>query len=377
MLAPISAAPSISGKRVLIRASLNVPITGGRITDTTRIKQTLPTIRYAKDHGAKVILISHHSGGAQATLRPILDALNETLKVSFVEDMFSTKGKKVFDAMNDGDVVLVENVRQYPGEEENDEVFAETLAACADVFVNDDFTVSHREHASIVRLPKLLPSYTGFRFNEEFEHLSKAFDPAHPAVLVLGGAKPETKLPLARIFLEKMDILFIGGIAANTLFREKGFETGTSVVGPNDIQGTAELLASKKVLLPIDVRVRTEDGVMRVKAADRVEPTDMIVDAGPETMTKLADTVKKAAFVLWNGPLGDYELGYTQSTYAAAEMLTESKAYTVIGGGDTVAAIATLGLNDKFTFVSTAGGAMIDFLANGTLPGIEALREED
>lgn len=369
----ITEAGSLSGKYVLIRSSLNVPLKDGKIIEATRILEALPTIQYVREQGGKAILLSHLSGEG-ASLLPVYEMLSELVPVSFIHDIFSKEGKEIIDEMQDGDIALVENIRQYKGEEANDEAFAKKLAKVGDMFVNDDFTAAHREHASIVLLPKLLPSFMGLQFEKEYTNLSKAFTPEHPALLILGGAKPETKMPLAKAFLEKVETVFIGGIGANTLFREKGLEVGTSVVPDEVPPFLADILNSKKLVLPTDVRVKKEGMSLRVKAPDHVEVDEMIVDAGPASIAHLRDLVADAKFVLWNGPLGDYELGFTESTFACAQMLTESKATTIIGGGDTVAAIAHLGLNDKFTFVSTAGGAMLDFLAQGTLPGIEALK---
>ncbi len=374
MLIPITDAPSLEGKRVLIRTSLNVPLKNGRVVDATRILEALPTVMQVRKRGGRAILISHHSDGRETSLLPIYEVLSELVPASFVHDVFSPEGMEILHEMQDGDVVVVENIRQYVGEEDADAVFAKKLAGLADFYVNDDFTSAHREHASVVLLPKLLPSFMGLQFEKEYVNLSKAFSPKHPSLLILGGAKPETKLPLAEIFLSKMDTVFIGGISANVLFKQKGYEVGASVVTGESISAVDILLLAPNVILPVDVRAKKEGKRICVKSPKYVEADEMIVDAGPETIARLSELISNAQFILWNGPLGDYELGYTESTYALAEMLTESNATTIIGGGDTVASIAHLGLNEKFTFVSTAGGAMLDFLAAGTLPGIEALK---
>ncbi|MEK7606396.1 MAG: phosphoglycerate kinase [Patescibacteria group bacterium] len=375
MLISVADAPLLTGKRVLIRASLNVPLKDGKILEPTRILEALPTIMHVRDRGGKVILISHLSGEADASLMPVYEMLTELVPTSFVPNIFSREGKEILSEMQDGDVVLIDNIRQYAGEESADAKFTHDLAECADIFVNDDFTSAHRTHASVVLLPKLLPSFMGLQFEKEYTQLSKAFTPEHPALLIIGGAKPETKIPLAKAFVSKIDNVFLGGISANTLWNRKGYEVGTSIVSNEPIPDMKEILQAPNVVLPIDVRTKREGMSLRVKSPDRLEKDEMIVDAGPATIAHLRDLVNKAKFILWNGPLGHYELGFTESTFACAEMLTESNATTIIGGGDTVAAIAHLGLNDKFTFVSTAGGAMLDFLAEGTLPGIEALKD--
>ena len=374
MLIPVTDAPSLEGKRVLIRTSLNVPLKDGKVIDPTRILEALPTILYVQKCGGKAILISHHSGGSDTSLLPIYETFSELVPASFVHDIFSPEVAEILQEMEDGAIVMVENIRQYAGEEGASADFAKKLSALADFYVNDDFTSAHREHASVVLVPKLLPSFMGLQFEKEYTQLSKAFNPNHPAVLILGGAKPETKLPIAEALLSKMDTVFLGGVGANMAFQTEGYEIGQSIVGDTPVPSLKNMLLVSNIVLPKDVRVKKSRTKAKVKEPQDVAVDEMIVDAGPETLEQLIHLIQDAKFVLWNGPLGHYELGYTESTHALAEALALSHAMTIIGGGDTVAAIGHLGLNDKFTFVSTAGGAMLDFLAQGTLPGIEALK---
>jgi len=252
---------------------------------------------------------------------------------------------------------LLENLRNNPGEEGNAAKFARALAAKADLYVNEAFSVSHREHASIVRVPKLLSSFVGLEFLLEIQELSKAFYPKKPFLFILGGAKFDTKLPLLEKFSHIADRIFVGGALANNFFKEQGKDIGDSLVSEGDF-GLKALLDTGKIILPEDTIVK--DG--------------RILDAGPIAIENLKPLISAAKLVLWNGPLGNYEKGYKTSTLALAKMISEFGGESIIGGGDTLAAIHELNILDKFSFVSTGGGAMLDFLATGTLPGIEALK---
>ena len=296
----------LSGKRVLVRVDWNV-VKDGKVTEDFRIKKSLPTLSYLKESGAKIILTTHlEEGGVEAL------------------EAFVPEGAE-----------LLPNLRENPGEEANSEAFSKELAAKADIYVNEAFSVSHREHASIVGVPKLLPSFAGFCFIEEIKALSKVFEPSHPFLLLLGGLKLETKLPLVEKFSQIADSIFIGGAMA-----KHAAETA--------------LAQNPKVFFP------TGD----LSA----------LDANAETLEILKTKIKDAKLIVWNGPLGQYETGHTQYTHELATALSEASAEVIVGGGDTLAAIEALGLLDKFSFVSTGGGAMLAFLAAGTLPGIEALK---
>ena len=425
MIQNITDVQNIKGKRVLLRLDFNVPISGGQITDDFRIQSAIPTINLLRDAGSKVIIVSHIEGkagekvkkaanggksktGEKAktsakaatentnTLQPIADYLiNKKIPVTFVPKYFTVATQKVLDTMKEGDVVLFENVRMNKGETENSEVFAKKLASMADIYVNEAFPVSHRAHASIVGVPKFLPHYAGPLFMREIKNLSQAFQPEKPFLFVLGGAKFDTKMPLIQKFLKLADFVFVGGALANNFFKELNFEVGESTVSDGDFDLPA-LLDTKKVFIPTDViavsDAQSEGGqkggskstlngglivknglVQKTKSAQKVAPGEKILDVGPQSLVQLSDLVGRSKFVLWNGPLGNYEEGFSDSTKRLAEILSRANAKSVVGGGDTVAAIRTLGLMNKFSFVSTGGGAMLDFLANETLPGIQAL----
>mgnify|MGYP003393856740 CR=1 FL=1 len=337
----ITEAGDLKGKRVLVRVDWSVPTHGEKIVDDFQIKKSLPTIEYLQKAGAKITLISHAEKD-QDSLRPIFNHVKEYLHLSFVEP---------------SDLVLLENLRQDPREKENSEAYAKELATLGDLYVNDAFAVSHREHASIVGVPKFLPSYAGLRFAEEVQKLSSVFFPKHPFLFILGGAKFDTKLPLVGKFVHIADQVFVGGALAHNFFKELGRDIGDSLVSDMDF-GAKKLLDTGKIILPEDTIVHG----------------GKITDAGPITMENLKEKIVAAKLVLWNGPLGSYENGYKVATLQLAKLIANSGVESIVGGGDTLAAIKELDLFDKFSFVSTGGGAMLDFLATGTLPGIEALK---
>ncbi len=356
----------LRGKSVLLRLDLNVPIQDGKVLDDFRIKASLPTLDYLKQAGARVVIMSHIGEGGQETLQPVADYLGLPLLPLKLDTL-----KSELSSLQPGQAVLLENLRQDPREVANDSNFAAELASLGDIYVNDAFSVSHRKHASIVSLPKLLPSYAGFLIQSEVEHLSMAFNPEHPFLFIIGGAKFETKINLVRRFIDLADKIFIGGALANTLLKKKGYEVGTSLVDDKSID-LDFVLNSEKVILPSDVSVI--DGAGRViKPADQVLADENILDIGSEALAELEHMISGAKFVLWNGPLGNFERGFKSMTEDLAKYIAASGAQAIVGGGDTLAAISGLGILDRFAFVSSGGGAMLDFLANGTLPGIEAL----
>jgi phosphoglycerate kinase len=311
------------GTRVLVRVDWNVPVNGlDEVVDGSRIEFSLKTIEYVKNKGG-VPVVASHFGREGDSIGPVIDFAKEKY-------MVLTKG-----------VEFLENLRVNPGEEANSEEFAKELSAKADIYVNEAFSASHREHASIVGVPKFLPGFAGLRFLEEFEKLSEAFNPEHPFFLILGGAKFETKLPLVEKFLSIADDIFIGGALA-----AKASEM-------SDSQGLP-ITDNPKIILPVgDIAA---------------------LDANTETLEIIKEKIAEAKFILWNGPLGNYEKDFVAGTVALARMLAESDAKVMVGGGDTLATIKDLKIENKFYFVSTAGGAMLNFLAKGTLPGIEALQ---
>lgn len=373
MIKHIKDAGDLKGKRVLVRVDFNVPVIDGKVTDDFRIERAMPTIEFLKTAGARTILISHCEGGTE-TLRPMFDYLRVktggTLPTRFCEDYITDA--KCFDDLKDGDVVLCENVRLWGGEKKNDPEFAKQLASLADIYVDDAFAVMHRKHASVVGVPKLLPSYEGFLVHEEREALTKCFSPAHPFLFILGGAKFETKEPLLQKFGTLADMIFVGGALAHDFYKAKGLNVGRSLVSDAVIDQT--MIANPKFVLPSDVVVENVTSAnVETKTPDQISDVDNIVDAGEATVADLRKLIADAKFVLWNGPLGNYERGFKNGTKDLAKLLAQSSATTIVGGGDTLAAITELGVTEKFIFVSTGGGAMLDFLATETLPGIEAL----
>lgn len=369
-ISSVRTARNLKGARVLLRLDLNEPIVRGRILDDFRIRRVLPTIELLKKKGARVIILAHE-GHAEGTLRAVSARLNAYTKVSFESADFKTL-INVGANMKNGSAVLLENIRRYKGEEKNDPTFARTLARMGDIYVNDAFSVCHRAHASIMSLPRLLPSYGGLLMEDEIKHLSLALSPKHPFVFILGGAKFSTKMPLIKKYLRLADTVFVGGALSNDFYKAMGMETGISLVEDGDT-ALRPLLKNKKLVLPTDVIIKTKRGEKTVRPGE-VGLHDAIMDAGPETAQELAILVASAQLVVFNGPLGNYEDGYDESTNILLRAMAKSRATSIVGGGDTVDLITRLKIGKKLTFVSTGGGAMIEFLAKGTLPGIEVLK---
>lgn len=373
----------IKGKTIIIRVDFNVPIKNGRIEDDFRIKKSLPTIKFLQEKNAKIILITHLGAGGE-TLKGVAKALNKFIKVKFIPDIVGEEAQKAVKDMKEGEVIMLENLRNDAGENKGDKkrskIFAEDLAKLADptlkrragIYVNEAFPVSHREDASIVLLPKLMPAYAGLQLSEEIKNLSRAFKiPKHPFLFILGGAKFSTKIPLIDRYLKLADRVFIGGALANDFLQAEGYSVGKSLV--DDVNyDIGKILKNKKLILPVDVVVKLGDKLIN-KKIDEVKGNENILDIGSETIGNLALLIKESKFILWNGPLGKYETGGGYSTKKVLELVAASKAESIIGGGDTVALVSEMKMEDKFSFVSTGGGATLDFLVNGTLPGIKAL----
>lgn len=361
----------IAGQRALVRVDFNVPLQNGKVVDDFRIKKSLSSINFLRERGAKVILISHLGKGEQS-LEAVAEALGRYIPVKFLKNILGFETRKAVREMADGEVVLLENLRQYPGEQGKDPSFADDLAKLGDFYVNEAFPVSHREDSSIVLVPKLLPAYAGMQFEEEVKNLSKTFkNPERPFLFILGGAKFSTKIPLVEKFLNIADTLFIGGSIASDFLQAQGREIGESLAEGGSFW-PPEVLASKKIVLPQDVIVEhgTSAGNKKVSEISR---EDNIIDVGEQTLKKLESYIKKSKLILFNGPLGRYESGGAQATKKVLQMMAASDAKSIIGGGDTLALVSELLMLDKFYFVSTGGGATLEFLANGTLPGIKAL----
>lgn len=357
----------IHGKKALVRIDID-----DALTNSFPIKAVLPTVSLLQNAGAKSILLAHVGRDPKASSEALFKALQKEIALDFVSDIVGARAHDVISNMKESGVLLLENIRREPGEVKNSDELAKKLAELADIYVNDAFAVSHRKHASVVGVPKYLPSFAGLRLQAEIEHLLQALSPKHPALFIVGGAKIETKLPLIEKFIEFYDTVFIGGALANSFFRAKGLEIGDSVVSEDDVDIT-RLLNNKKILLPTDAITKTKGGIVTKKVTD-IKPGEKMLDAGEETVTMLSRLLKEARSVLWNGPLGIYEEGYDKSTKRLAQAIADSSAESIVGGGDTASAITSLSLEDKFSFLSTGGGAMLEFLLKGTLPGIEALK---
>ncbi len=360
-------AKNIKGKRALIRVDVNVPIIDGSVRDDFRIGRVIPTLLSLAKDADKIILLSHHSDESQS-LEPIARYLHSRIPTVFVKDIFNAR-----EYNHRGVIFLCENLRFYKEEKNNDSVFAERLASLGDIYINEAFSVSHRNHASVVSVPRLLPHYAGFLFEEEITNLAASFNPAKPFLLILGGRKADTKLRLAEKFIDIADHIFIGGAAVHTLFKARGNEIGTSLV--DEVSGSFDrLLHSKNIIMPDDVVVEKKNGEVMQKDLGDVLPDEKILDAGPKTVARLNDLIRASAHIVWNGPLGQYERGFKESTIEMIGAFKTSNAKTIVGGGDTIAAISKFGNVRDFDFVSTGGGAMLDFLIHRTLPGIEALK---
>jgi phosphoglycerate kinase len=358
---------TLKGKRVLVRSDFNVPIVDGAVRDDFRIVKSLPTLQFLHREGAKVVVISHNEG-EEKTLRPVFEYLQNKIEISFASSVDAPEVAGI----GEGAIVLCENLRLHDGEKSNDPAFAKKLASLADIYVNDAFAVSHRSHASVVGVPMFLPSYTGFLFEEEVKNLEESLNPQHPFLFILGGAKFDTKLPLIKKFLTIDDKIFVGGALSNNIFKAKGYEVGNSLVAPGEFH-LEDIIASDTLLLPLDVNVGEPDST-EIRSFNSIGVEEVVYDIGPQSLELLHSAIEEAHYILWNGPMGNYEKGYKGATLELARAIAESGAKSVVGGGDTLAAIAELNLYDKFSFVSTGGGAMLDFLLNGTLPGIEALK---
>lgn len=363
---------------ILVRAALNEPTKHGVVANEYRLRRALPTLRFLTERGARVIVISHIGEKGIETLAPVAQELGKLISgVSFCPETIGAGVRSAVRNLSAGNVLVLENLRRNRGEMLNDASFAHELAALADVFVEDSFDTCHRKHASIVSVPKLLPSYAGILLEEEIEVLSRARTPDHPALAVIGGAKFNTKEPVLTALLATYDHVFVGGALASDVLKAAGHEVGKSLVSSDANTRIAKLLSSPKLVVPVDVVVvpgtATTRDQARVTSVEQIGVDEVILDIGPATCALLANRVRKAKTILWNGPLGNYENGFVDATDKLARAIASADVHSVVGGGDTVAAIEKLGLFSRFSFVSTGGGAMLDFLAYGTLPGIEAL----
>jgi phosphoglycerate kinase len=380
----------VAGKRVVVRVDFNVPLDGRRIVDDTRIREAIPTIQNLVERGARVILVTHlgrPDGQVDEAYRttPLAQRLSELMgrPVRHLDDCVGPAVEAAVKAMRDGEIVLLENVRFHPGETKNDPDFARQLAALGELYVNDAFGTAHRAHASTVGIAQYLPAVAGLLMEREIKTLGRIMtDPPHPLVAIIGGSKISTKIGVLRSLLRRVDRLCIGGAMACTFLKAKGLEMGRSLVEDDQLDVARTLLGSGATLvLPLDAVVASEakPGVSVKTVAIDAVPADMkVLDVGPMTVERFLQTCDGAAAVVWNGPLGVYEVPpFDHATDALAQGLAGSDAQTIIGGGDLVAALQKQGLAERMSFVSTGGGATLEFLEGKLLPGIAVLRDTD
>jgi phosphoglycerate kinase len=385
---------AVANKRVLVRVDLNVPMENGRVTDMTRIERILPTIRELSEKSAKVILLSHFGRPKGAdksqSLEPLVNVLAEQLgkMVLFAPDCIGADAEKAVSILQPGQILVLENTRFHKGEEKNEPDFVAALAKHGDIYVNDAFSAAHRAHASTEGLAHRMPAFAGRALQAELEALQSALEkPERPVMAVAGGAKISTKLELLGNLLSKVDKLAIGGAMANTFLAAQGKPVGKSLVEKDLLNTARDILAKAKssnceIILPTDVVVAGEfkaRAPSRVVAADKVGESDMILDIGRESIGHVIAALAASKTLVWNGPFGAFEMepfdmGTNEVAEAAAELTAAGKLRSVAGGGDTVAALEHAGAADRFTYVSTAGGAFLEWLEGKPLPGVEALR---
>jgi len=384
----------VKGKRVLVRADLNVPMDAGKVTDATRIERVKPTIVEIADKGGKVILLSHFGRpkgrDPKASLRPVAAALAEVIgrPVEFVDECVGPKAEQAIAAMRPGDILCLENTRFHPEEEKNEAGFVARLAALGDLYVNDAFSAAHRAHASTEGLAHKLPAYAGRGMQAELQALTRALEaPERPVAAIVGGAKISTKLDLLGNLMNRVDALIIGGGMANTFLAAQGKPVGKSLA-EHDLAGTARDILAKaqaakcEIVLPSDAVVAQKfaaNAPSRAVLVDAVAPDDMILDIGPRSVEHAISVLARTRTLLWNGPFGAFELepfdtGTVEVAEAAAELTQAGKLVSIAGGGDTVAALNAAGVAERFSYISTAGGAFLEWLEGKTLPGVEALR---
>jgi phosphoglycerate kinase len=384
----------VRGKRVVLRVDLNVPMENGKVADLTRLERVAPTILEITDKGGKVILLSHFGRpkgrDPKDSLKPVASALAEIISrpVAFADDCIGQRAEAAVKAMQPGDILCLENTRFHPEEEKNDPAFVAQLAQLGDIYVNDAFSAAHRAHASTEGLAHKLPAYAGRAMQAELEALSKALEnPQRPVAAIVGGAKISTKLDLLGNLLAKVDVLIIGGAMANTFLLAQGKPVGKSLVERELIPTAQEILAKarakdREIVLPVDAVVARKfeaHAPSRVANVAEVADDEMILDIGPRSVEHVVSVLARSKTLVWNGPFGAFEMepfdtGTIEVAEAAAELTQAGKLVSVAGGGDTVAALNAAGAADRFTYVSTAGGAFLEWLEGKPLPGVAALR---
>jgi phosphoglycerate kinase len=380
----------VKGKKVLVRVDFNVPMKDGKITDDTRIRAALPTIQYLMDHSAAVILASHlgrPKGGPDPvfSLKPVATYLANLLgkQVAFAEDCIGPLAEKAASVLKPGEVLVLENTRFHPEEEKNDPGMAKQLSVLADIFVNDAFGTAHRAHASTEGVAKFLPGVSGFLMEKEIQYLGQAINnPKRPFVAILGGAKVSDKIGVIKNLLQKADSVLIGGGMANTFFKAQGYGMGDSLVEGEALETAKELLkiGGQKLHLPVDMVIadKFEDSAhKKTMDVSEVQAGWRVLDIGPETVKAYSKIIGDAGTVVWNGPMGVFEFpNFASGTFEIAKAIAASKAISVIGGGDSVAAVAQAGVSDKITHISTGGGASLEMLEGLALPGLVALQDK-
>ncbi|MEF8847362.1 MAG: phosphoglycerate kinase [Candidatus Paceibacterota bacterium] len=381
----------VNNKVVLVRTDFNVSLEEGEVVDSYRMEQTIPTIKKLVEEEAKVVLMSHlgrplrsDESKYEFSLQPLVSKLEELLgqEVIFVEDCIGPKVKRRVDGLKKGQVMLLENVRFYKGERENDSGFAQKLADLADIYINDAFGVSHRAHASVEAVTNYLPSYPGLSMQKEINELKAVInDPDRPLSIIIGGSKVKTKVKALKPLLEQADHLLLGGMIANMILRAKGISINKPLPKEEVAQEIDALdLTSNKLHLPVDVVVSpTESGDVYTKQAapGTIKKKEKILDIGPDTIEMFNEIINESAMVVWNGPLGVFEKeDFAQGTKQVGEATVESEAYSIAGGGDTSAALLKFDLRSKFDHVSVGGGAMLEFLTGQELPAIKALNDD-
>jgi len=381
-------AVDVAGKRVLVREDLNVPLSDGTVVDDSRVRAAAPTLQHLAQRGARVIVLSHlgrpKDREPDLSLKPIAPDLARRVgrEVQFAEDCVGEPAMSAVDKLQRGQLLLLENVRYHKEDEANDPAFARRLAALGDLFVNDAFAASHRAHASVVGVAAYLPAFAGELMEAELRALRQALDnPRRPMVAVVGGAKVSTKVGVLRNLLKKVDSLLIGGAMANTFFKARGWPTGSGLVEDTALKEANAVAADAgdKLILPVDLvcaRKMEAGEALRIMEADKVEPGWMALDIGPRSVSLFNQKIRGSGTVIWNGPVGVAEIrDFSDGTKAVGEAIATSGAYTLVGGGDTVAAIESLGLAGRYSHVSTGGGATLEYLEGKELPGVAILKE--